>query len=106
MRLTSQEIKNLIKALDKFIGKNPAELRLFGSRTNDQLKGGDIDLLLLINDSKLKYDLIMKKHYLLAEIKFLLGDQKIDLKIADDSEAQTDPFLQLIYPKSILLNTW
>lgn len=106
MRLTSQEVKNLIKALDKFIGKNAAELRLFGSRTNDQLKGGDIDLLLLIHDPQLKYDLIMRKHYLLAEIKFLLGDQKIDLKIADNTEVQTDSFLQLIYPKSILLNAW
>ncbi len=106
MRLTSEEIKNLVKALDPFIGKNTAELRLFGSRTDAQLKGGDIDLLLLINNAELKNELIMKKHWLLAEIKYFLGDQKIDLKIADDTEIKTDAFLQLIYPKSIVLNNW
>jgi len=106
MRLTNEEKKDLIKAIEEFIGKNPAELRLFGSRTDEHLKGGDIDLLLLVSHSKIKNQLQAKKHLILARIKELLGDQKIDLYIAQFSDLDQDPFLQVIYPKSLVLNIW
>jgi hypothetical protein len=35
MRLTHEEITFLIKGFSEFLGKSPAELRLFGSRVDD-----------------------------------------------------------------------
>lgn len=106
MRLTNEEVNHLIDALEEFIGKNFAELRLFGSRIDDHQKGGDIDLLLLVNSEKTKTQLNAKKHFILAKMKNSLGDQKIDLKIAQSTEIKSDPFLQLIYAKSLILNVW
>ena len=105
MRLTPKEISNLIQAIEEF-GQNQMELRLFGSRTNDQLKGGDIDLLLLVQKKILKDQLNTQKHLILARMKELIGDQKIDLKIAQIDEINNDPFLQIIFPKSIPLKIW
>lgn len=40
MRLTSQQIQGLISALSPFIGKQPAQLKLYGSRVDDTCRGG------------------------------------------------------------------
>ena len=53
-----------------------ARIRLFGSRVNDQLRGGDIDLLIL--SDKLTYRDKLKIRY---QLKDRLGNQKIDLII-------------------------
>lgn len=103
MRLTPEEINHLTEALSLFIEKNEVELRLFGSRANSHQKGGDIDLLLMVNSQKIKDKLNLKKHLILAYMKELIGDQRIDLKIAEVNEINADPFLQIIYPSSILL---
>lgn len=104
MRLTCQEITNLNQATQEFLVGNVAELRLFGSHVNDNRKGGDIYLLLLLSNLKVKQQLEFKKHLLLARMKELIGEQKIDLRIVHSSELETDPFLKLIYPESMLLN--
>lgn len=57
------------------------------------------------NDKKTLDRLLSQKHYLLADMKELIGDQKIDLKIAQFSEVDQDPFLKTIYPGSLLLYT-
>lgn len=106
MRITHEEIKRIIQALSGFVGKHHAELRLYGSRVHDSLKGGDIDLLLLIEDSCVAEQLTEKKHYLLSSIKSLLGDQKIDLTVAIKTAVKQDPFLQMILPASVCLHKW
>ena len=106
MRLRPDEIDGLIKATAMFLNHYPGELRLFGSRTDDNLKGGDIDLLLIVKDTEVKKKLQWEKHLLLAKMKELIGDQKIDLKIIQFDEIKNDSFLELVYPKSILLKTW
>jgi hypothetical protein len=103
MRLIKTEIDGLIGAVNEFLGNNHADLRLYGSRVDDQRKGGDIDLLLLVNNPKVKSELLSKKHLLLARMKEFIGDQKIDLKIADVIELEQDAFLKLIYPQSVQL---
>jgi predicted nucleotidyltransferase len=50
---------------------------LFGSRTDDERKGGDIDLF-ITNDDPEKLTL-QAKIIFLAELKRLIGDQKIDV---------------------------
>jgi uncharacterized protein len=106
MRLTHKEVTFLINSLTEFLGEYHANLRLFGSRTDDNRKGGDIDLLLLVENADVKNKLNMQKYLILARIKELLGDQKIDLKIAETTEIDTDDFLRIIYPESLSLKIW
>lgn len=106
MRLNSIEINGLIKAVEEYIGFYPAELRLYGSRTDMNRRGGDIDLLLILFEPALYQELSLKKHYLLYRMKELIGDQKIDLKIIRQDEITQDPFLQTVFPHSLLLKSW
>lgn len=106
MRLSPKEIAGLIEATMHFLNHYSGELRLFGSRTDDNLKGGDIDLLLLVNNIEIKNKLQQQKHLLLAKMKEFIGEQKIDLKIAQFDDIKNDSFLELIYPQSILLKAW
>jgi len=73
MRL-KDEIKRFIK--DKAPGLSPGvEVYLFGSRTNDHLRGGDIDILLL-SDQKIEKSKL--RNFRLDFYK-KFGWQKIDL---------------------------
>ena len=106
MRLKKEQVEGIVLSLNPFIGNECAELRLYGSRVNDELKGGDIDLLLLIEEPNLTNELRGEKHSILAAIKKRLGDQKIDLLITDKSTLNEDCFLKMIAPTSLHLKTW
>jgi hypothetical protein len=106
MRLSSQEIKLLISALDSFLQNKSARLYLYGSRMENHLKGGDIDLLLIAKLSEVRDSLLDIKHVILAEIKSYLGDQKIDLVITTRDEMETSAFLKNIADKKIFLHKW
>ena len=103
MRLNPDEVNLIIAACDSFITGEAVELRLYGSRVNDALKGGDIDLLVLTENDEFSARLREKKHNILAAIKKNLGDQKIDLVISTKQNIQEDPFIKMILPESILL---
>lgn len=103
MRLASNQIVALTSSLAPFLQNQTGELRLYGSRTNDSLKGGDIDLLLIIEDAATVNHLREMKHYLLSAIKKQLGEQKIDLCISTKDEIERDSFLKMIFPESVLL---
>lgn len=80
-----------------FLKPHAYELFLYGSRTQDHLKGGDIDLLLLTSSDGTK--LFSEKE--LDILVFLkkqssIGDRKIDLKAATREELLTEPFLRMI----------
>ena len=86
MRLSPNEISAIKKTI---LGIDAAAvIYLFGSRVQDDLKGGDIDLVVL--STKLSFT---NKLDILAEIKSLIGDQKIDLRIVEPEALQSDPFL-------------
>ena len=106
MRLSEQEISHIINAVSPFIRGQKAEIRLYGSRTDDHLKGGDIDLLLLVNNPEFVDTLSARKHEILAQMKSLIGEQRIDLKITHKEELKEDPFLKSIMSTSILLHRW
>lgn len=79
MRLTKLEvdaIKNSFKEIFK-----EGRIFLFGSRTNDSLKGGDIDLYIITE----KNDRLMHlKIEFLVHLKRKIGNQKIDVVISKD----------------------
>ncbi len=106
MRLTPQQTKAIILAITPFLEGHKAELRLYGSRIKDNLKGGDIDLLLISEHSDLATELRTNKHYILSAVKKNIGDQKIDLLIASNNALEHDVFLKMIYPESLVLKQW
>jgi uncharacterized protein len=77
-----------------------AEVYLFGSRTNNDLKGGDIDLLVISNVITIsgKIDLLLK-------IKDAIGEQKIDILVRKPSDAKDDHFVQSIMPTAKRLDS-
>jgi uncharacterized protein len=93
MRLTKKEIEVIKSIITRY--DNYAEVRLFGSRTDDGKKGGDIDLLVLSDRITLKENLVIK-----SEIQEILGDQRIDLLVTRD---KSDLFVDLIFDSSIKL---
>lgn len=48
MRITEQQRKSMVEASTEIFGRN-ATIKLFGSRVDDSLRGGDIDLFIEIN---------------------------------------------------------
>lgn len=78
MRLTEEEKRALKKALEGFEG----EVYLFGSRLREDLKGGDIDILLIPKNSENLVELALR-----VQTKFLLEcDQSIDVLVYRDTE--------------------
>lgn len=104
MRLEQTTLHAMTDIFSRYLKDKSAELRLFGSRTNDALRGGDIDLLLICENAATANQLKDIKHYLLADLKTAIGDQKIDLLITDNSQLNTDPFLEIIYPGSMAIH--
>jgi len=94
MRLLNQEISLLKQSLMKL--SDEAKLYLFGSRIDDNLKGGDIDLL-VVSKKLQKKDLRMLRVTFFKEF----GEQKMDI-ILDNGEFK-NPFNKLIFQKAILL---
>jgi len=82
MRLKKDEIE-IIKETTKKIFGNDAKVYLFGSRVDDNKKGGDIDLYI---ETNLKENIIERKLKLIDELHKHLGEQKIDIVINNFSD--------------------
>ena len=93
MRLKKNEIEKIKKVITKY--DRHADIYLFGSRVDDDKKGGDIDLLVFSNKLTFNENLKIK-----IELKKILGDQRIDLIIKRD---KSDPFVDLTFDSSIKL---
>lgn len=86
MRLNTNEI-DTIKELSKSFFGNGSKVILFGSRVDDSLRGGDIDLY-IIPQKKMSRSEIRKERILyLVSLKSSIGDQKIDLIISMDKNS-------------------
>lgn len=100
MRINSNDIK-AIKEVAKAIFGETATIRLFGSRTDDQKKGGDIDLLIQCNQMISRMEIYPLKIKFLMQLKKIIGDQKIDVLIDDGK--QHNSIIQQVYKEGILL---
>ena len=83
-----QTIKETILSLDE-----NAEIYIFGSRTDQTLKGGDIDILVL-SQSLLFGDKLKIKQMIFEKME----EQKIDLIMARDTSA---PFVRMALKKGV-----
>ena len=80
MRITLFEAETIVQ-YSKLIFGSSARVFLFGSRVDDTLKGGDIDLYIELDDDT---DLLEKKLQLLLLFEKKLGEQKIDIVFQKD----------------------
>ena len=108
MRLSESESHAIIESLKRFVPTEfKGHLLLFGSRTLDQAKGGDIDLA-LIGDLDLQILELKKVDYkIVAAMKVhkSIGDRKIDFKILNRADSQS-AFFQHALKNAKLLFTW
>ena len=99
MRFTEEQSQAVHEVLKKFLSNGSYELYLYGSRTQDHLKGGDIDLLVItneknvsiFNDNKLMILVEIKKHK-------SIGQRRIDINAHTSIDLDTLPFLLSIKP--------
>jgi len=94
MRISIEEIELLRKTLAEL--DIEAKLYLFGSRVNDEKKGGDIDLL-IVSKKITKMDLRKIKR----EFFNKFGEQKIDI-VLDNGEFN-NPFAEKILKEAVEL---
>jgi uncharacterized protein len=99
MRLKKSEIESIKEITRKVFGEE-SSVSLFGSRTDDKKKGGDIDLYIECNRLISHSELYHLKIVFLVEIKKIIGDQKIDVMI---DELQTERICTSIKYESIQL---
>lgn len=93
MRLTESQSRTVVGAIRNHDPK--AEIYLFGSRIDDEARGGDIDLLVISKQIDL-----MTKLDILGEIHRRLGDRRIDLLVTSDP---TSPFMRIAQAEGLRL---
>ena len=103
MRLTSEQVTLIKTALDQVFPEwMQGELFLYGSRVDDQLKGGDIDLVLVIPDQALLNIQVPTSSQITVRLKQFIGDRKIDFTVLSQS-ATSAPFWQQALIKTVKL---
>lgn len=75
MRLNLKDIQTIIRIAKEIYGED-VSVYLFGSRTDDTKRGGDIDLLIRTKSERKG---ILDRIRMKARLKQVLGDQKIDI---------------------------
>ena len=99
MRLSKFEIESIKKTAFHHFG-NGVNVYLFGSRTNNKKRGGDIDLFIQQpNGEKLK---TRSKINFITDLIFKIGEQKIDV-VLDNPTTRKSLFLKTIYKTRIQL---
>jgi hypothetical protein len=89
MRLTPAQIDTIKSTAQAVLGEG-AKVTLFGSRVDDDKKGGDIDLLMESPTPVSNKPLAVGKIY--AQLIRKLGDRKIDILVKDPASAPAPVF--------------
>jgi predicted nucleotidyltransferase len=93
MRLSQFQIDSINKLARKHFGQETT-VWLFGSRTDDLKKGGDIDLF-ISNNNENSLTIEAKIHFL-AELKTKIGDRKIDVVFDNSITRQKKKFYRSV----------
>ncbi len=100
MRLRKTEIEAIKRVAKAVFGENTT-VSLFGSRTDDNKRGGDIDLLVRCNKKISNTDRYKLKIEFLVQLKGIIGDQKIDVLI--DGGQKSSAFLKNVLKEGVEL---
>jgi predicted nucleotidyltransferase len=99
MRLSEFEIESIKTLANHHFGKD-VQVFLFGSRSRNQLRGGDIDLF--IRNPNYECLKIRTKINFIADLILLIGDQKIDV-VLDNPAIKKSVFYKTINQTGIQL---
>ena len=105
MRLSPKDISEITAALAPFMLLIPCKLYLFGSRVDPMKRGGDIDLLIVVNTLEDARKLRTERLDMSVSLQKHLGERRVDLTIATANELVTDPFLASIWRSAILITS-
>jgi len=100
MRLDPSTITPLLRAVQEVFGAN-AEVWLFGSRADDEERGGDIDLYI---ETDFDRDIVERRSTLRRQLEKTFGDQKIDLAVRPRNRAP-HPLHVIARAQGVLLST-
>ena len=89
MRLTAEQIKSIKNVANCVLGV-PSRIWLFGSRTDDKRRGGDIDLLLETDAELENRAQAICKIY--GALIMVLGERKLDVLLKDGRTADAPVF--------------
>ena len=87
MRLTKKQIAAIRQATREVYGDN-SQVWLFGSRVDDNRRGGDIDLLIRPEIANKSVGL-MRKIQFLGKLERAMGERKIDVIIEADDDSRS-----------------
>jgi predicted nucleotidyltransferase len=76
IRLSDSYIRTIKRLAEKYF--DTADVRIFGSRTDINKKGGDIDIYIRTNKTQ---NILKSKIAFLRDFELELGEQKIDLVV-------------------------
>jgi predicted nucleotidyltransferase len=96
MRLKTEQITTIVETIQA-VTQQVTQIRVFGSRLNDEAEGGDVDLLI---ETPHLLGLLQK-----AQLKNLLESRlnlPVDLLIVQAGQ-NLSPFQQIAFEKSVLL---
>lgn len=79
LRLTDQQVQQICQIVAALVGTE-AEVWLFGSRVDDRLKGGDVDLLIRLSQPVEHPALVSAR--LGAKISRAMGGRKVDIVLS------------------------
>jgi predicted nucleotidyltransferase len=99
MRLTPSQTEAIRRAAAEVFGEQ-ARVWLFGSRVDDNKRGGDIDLLIYPEAATTK-DVFMHKIRFLTKLEKALGERKIDVVIEEENDSR--PIVRIAHEKGIEL---
>jgi predicted nucleotidyltransferase len=86
MRLAPHEVQAIRRVTTEVAGPR-ARVSLFGSRTRDDLRGGDIDLLLELPEPAAdKLDVALRAG---AQLQLAIGERRIDVLVTDPQTQET-----------------
>ncbi|ADE13813.1 DNA polymerase beta domain protein region [Nitrosococcus halophilus Nc 4] len=100
MRLTVSEQRVLVEAARECFGPE-ARVLLFGSRTDDLRRGGDIDLLIELPESLSAEEAARIRARFVAQVWRRLGERKLDVVLAEPGEE--DEFVQTVRSQALPL---
>lgn len=94
MRVSNETVAVLTDLARRYFGES-AEVRLFGSRANDNVRGGDIDIQIIAPNSTYRDEISF-----LVEVERRL-DERVDLRVQRDEKLLID---EIACKEGILLN--
>lgn len=100
MRLSEREAVVIAEAVNRRFGPE-AKAYLFGSRVDDQKRGGDIDVLVETDLSG--QPAVRAKLDAMSDIQLILGDQKIDMVLTSPSEKDRREVVKRAKEEGVLL---